>query len=105
MPGSDWITFAGRKLQEARTAADRAAALDALAQGLHALQDAYAHDLAGAGIWAHLCSLIGICLDPDDPLAGANQARAAAAEAATRNAIRDFMKGRGDKPKCPQASQ
>jgi hypothetical protein len=105
MPGSDWVAFAGGKLVAAQAAANRGAATDALAQGLHALQDAYAHDLAGAGMWVHVRSLIGLGVDPDDPLAEANRARAASARAATINAIRDFMKGRGDKPKCSQASQ
>jgi RHS repeat-associated protein len=105
MPGSDWVAFAGGRLVAARAAANRGAAIDALAQGLHALQDAYAHDLAGAGMWVHVRSLVGLGVDPDDPLAEANRIRAAAATAATTNAIRDFMKGRGDKPKCPQASQ
>jgi RHS repeat-associated protein len=103
MPGSDWVTFSGEKFAAAQAAVDSGAAIDALAAGMHALQDAYAHDLAGAGMLAHARGLVHLGVDPDDPLAGANQARAAAAEAATRNAIRDFMKGRGDKPKCPQS--
>ena len=105
MPGSDWATFSGGKFAAAQAAVDGGAAIDALAAGLHALQDAYAHDLAGFGMLAHARGLVHLGVDPDDPLAGENQARAAAAEGATRNAIRDFMKGRGDKPKCPQASQ
>jgi hypothetical protein len=75
------------------------AALTALAQGLHSLQDAYAHDLAGVGMWAHGIAAVGLGVDPDNPRLDPNRARAASAEAATRNAIRDFMKGRGDKPK------
>jgi len=55
-------------------------------------------------MWAHVLGLVGLGVDPDNPLAEANQARAAAAEAATTNAIRDFMKGRGDKPTCAQAN-
>jgi len=53
----------------------------------------------------HVRGLIGLGVDPDDPLVEANVTRAASARAATTNAIRDFMKGRGDKPKCPQANQ
>ncbi|MGH2359968.1 MAG: RHS repeat-associated core domain-containing protein, partial [bacterium] len=100
MPGSDWVAFAGGK-----SVAAQGAARDALAQGLHALQDAYAHDLAGAGMWVHVRSLIGLGVDPDNPRVEVNRARADAARAATTNAIRDFMKGRGDKPKCAQANQ
>jgi hypothetical protein len=105
MPGSDWVAVAGGKSLEARGTADRAAALRTFAQGLHALQDAYSHDLAGAGMWAHVLGLFHLGVDPDNPRLEANRARAAAAEAATRNSIRDFMKGRGDKPQCPQAIQ
>jgi len=105
VPESDWVAFAGGRFLTARTAANRAAALYALAQGLHALQDAYAHDLAGAGMWAHVRGRVHLGVDPDNPLLEPNRARAAAARAATTNAIRDFMKGRGDKPKCPQANQ
>ncbi len=101
MPGSGWSAFAAAKFQAAPGAGDRDVALNTFAQGLHALQDAYPHDLAEAGMWAHVLSLIHLGVDPDNPLAESNQARATAAEATTRSAIRDFMKGRGDKPTCP----
>jgi uncharacterized protein RhaS with RHS repeats len=105
MPGSDWAAFAGRQFLAARRTANRSAAVNTFAQGLHAVQDAYAHDLAGAGMWAHILGLIHLGVDPDDPSAERNKTRADAARAETTNAIRDFMKGRGDKPKCPQANR
>jgi hypothetical protein len=104
MPGSAWRAFAEEKFGAARAAASRSAALIGLAQGLHALQDGYAHDLADAGMWAHVRGLVGLGIDPDNPRVEENRVRAATAEVATSNAIRDFMKARGDKPKCPQAN-
>jgi hypothetical protein len=100
MPGSDWGRYADEKFAQAATAADRDAALSALGQGLHAIQDAYAHDLADVGMSEHILSLAGLRIDPDNPRQ--NPIAAATATAATTNAIRDFMKGRGDKPKCAQ---
>lgn len=105
MPGSDWASFAEGRFRAARGMGSRSLAVETFAQGLHAVQDAYAHDLAGAGMWAHFLGLVHFGVDPDDPSAEANKARADAARAATTNAIRDFMKGRGDKPKCVQANQ
>jgi len=98
MPGSEWRDFVSGKFSEAAATANRDAAVNTFAQGLHALQDGYAHDLAEAGMWAHILAFLRLGVDPDNPGAsGENQARADAAEAETRNAIRDFMKGRGDK--------
>ena len=76
MPGSDWVAFAGGKFLDARETADRGAAVNTFAQGLHALQDAYAHDLAGAGMLVHALSLIHLGVDPDDPEAEANKQQA-----------------------------
>jgi len=98
MPGTDWRSFVAGKFH----AAVSTGSLLALGQGLHALQDAYAHDLAGAGMWAHIAQFFG-GVNPDDPDLLANEGRATAATAATTNYIRDFMKARGDKAKCPAA--
>ncbi len=87
MPGTDWRSFVAGKFNDAVAAGNRGAALQALGQGLHALQDAYAHDLAGAGMWAHIFGEV----NPDDPDAEANRARVSAATAATTNAIRDWV--------------
>jgi hypothetical protein len=100
MPGSDWPRYAGEKFAAATTAADRRAALNALGQGLHAIQDAYAHDLADVGMWEHFLALFGLRVDPDNPTE--NPITAEYARIATISAVRDFMKGRGDKPKCAQ---
>lgn len=53
---------------------------------------------------AHIRALFG-GIDPDNPLIEQNQSRALAAEFETRNAIRDFMKARGHKPKCAQETE
>jgi hypothetical protein len=98
MPGTAWATFSAQSFLAA-VGTPGVAALQVLAPGLHALQDAYAHDSAGAGMLAHLPGGI----DPDDPDTSANEERAGAARDATLNYIRDFMKARGDKPKCPAA--
>jgi RHS repeat-associated protein len=104
MPGSDWAAFAEQRFRVARGMGSRSLAIETFAQGLHAVQDAYAHDLAGAGMWEHFLGLVHVGVDPDDPLAEPNRTRADAARAATTSAIRDFMKGRGDKPICLQSS-
>jgi hypothetical protein len=68
--------------------------LNNLGRALHSLQDAFAHENAGAGMLEHLFG------NPDDPNSEPNKSRAREAEEATRKAIRDFMRGRGVKPKC-----
>jgi len=74
-------------------------ALSALGNAIHAEQDAFAHDLADVGMWEHIQSRFG-GLDPDDPNAPGNVDRAEAARQAPKDFIRDFMRSRGDKPKC-----
>ena len=93
MPGTDWVSYSGAQFAIAQQNND----LNALGQGLHALQDAFSHDYADAGMWDHILSWFG-GHDPDDPTA--NVAAADLATAATQSAIRDFMSSRGDKPKC-----
>jgi hypothetical protein len=90
MPGTAWSEYVTVQLGLANATGN----LQALGRGIHAVQDAYAHDLTNAGMWSHLTG------NPDDPYAEINQARATAAEQATTQAIRDSMKGRGQKPEC-----
>jgi hypothetical protein len=95
MPGTDWQSYVGQQLNIANTTGD----LQALGQALHALQDAHAHDLAGAGMWDHRFGLS----NTDNPLF--HLSAASEAIGATNDAIRDFMKGRGKKPKCKALSE
>jgi hypothetical protein len=100
MPGTAWATYSAQQFLAA-IGLSGAAALQVLGQGLHALQDAFSHDSAGAGMLAHLPGGV----DPDDPYDIANEERAEGARDATTNYIRDFMRARGYKPKCPAAER
>jgi len=97
MPGTNWLVYQGAQFN----IAVETGSLDALGNSLHALQDSFSHDLANVGMWEHkgrIHSQLGV--DPDDPSHPANRSRAESAGRATTNAIKDFMKSRGNKPKC-----
>jgi helix-turn-helix protein len=93
MPGTNWSQYVATQLNRANTTGN----LKALGRAIHALQDAYAHDIVGAGMRAHVTG------NPDDPFAEENRIRAIGAETATTDVIRDFMKARGQKPECSLA--
>ena len=98
MPGSAWASYAGGQFETAVDLGQGPGALSALGKAIHAVQDAFAHDLAGGGMWEHIKRLFGD--SPDDPSAAGNKERSEAAKEATRDLIRDFMRSRGDKPTC-----
>jgi RHS repeat-associated protein len=96
MPNTAWKDYS----RQMYASAGRWGCGNDLAKGLHARQDGYAHDLAGAGMLAHLLGLLHLGVDPDDCTDWANGDRAEEAYQDTMKAIRDFMKARGAKPKC-----
>jgi RHS repeat-associated protein len=105
MPGSGWQSYSAGQFRSAATAGSTGN-LQALAQGLDSLQDSYAHDVGRSALGVMLDHLPGIFggYSPDDPSHPRNTLRADQATAATQNAIRDFMKARGNKPKCTAAA-
>ncbi len=93
MPGTDWGNYYNTQMASAMTNGS----LGALGAALHTIQDAYAHALAGAGMLAHL-PYFGT--KPDNPYYDPNVDRARQAEEATKQAIREYMRRMGRKPKC-----
>jgi hypothetical protein len=96
MPGSEWRQFAAIRLDAAITG-DRAARMMALAHGIHAIQDSWAHDLRRpqGTIKEHWRRRRG---NPDSP--AQNPWEWEMSRGATVEYISSFMRGRGKEPTC-----
>ena len=99
MPDSPWRQYVATKLSQAvaqDAAGDQDGAMKSLGQGLHAVQDAWAHDLRrpqGTNM-EHLFGKKSPDLPNDNPEEWQR------AREATSEYIKDFMKARGLKAKC-----
>jgi RHS repeat-associated protein len=105
MPDSDYSSaevLIKIKLEEAILRdflGDRAGAMRALGEGMHTLQDKYSHAYGSpvGTIGQHACSWVRMCQNPDDP--NVNEHGYKSAQAATRQYMRDFQRGRKSGPK------
>ena len=110
MPGSPWRQYAAAQLQKAITLdrLDRGrnspGAMQALGAGLHAIQDAWSHDLRTppGTLTEHIPGerpgRETDWVNPDSP--AQNPWEWDMARRATEEYIKDFMRGRGQKPTC-----
>jgi RHS repeat-associated protein len=94
MPGTSWTNYDYNQL----AAAGPSGCSGSLAQGLHARQDWQSHGAQNIGMWDHVYHPGQP--SPDDCNDVRNQGALDTALKNTVNAIRDFMKARGAKPKC-----
>lgn len=101
MPGSPRRTYTDRRLRRAMVLAakgDRARAMRALGEGLHAIQDAWAHDLRTPQGTTTEHVFPKDRVHPDDP--AQNPLWWKMSRQATAEYIKEYMRARGLKPTC-----
>jgi RHS repeat-associated protein len=93
MPESAWWSYFRQQFDLAVSTGS----LVVLGRALHAVQDAYAHDIAGVGMMDHFNPFRA---RPDNPRTPENEVRSQGAYEASVDAVRDYRRARGDKPTC-----